>query len=162
MRCIGVDYGERRVGVSYGDEIGVATPLPAIVLPTEEERLQALAHLAKERRATDFVFGYPYNMDGSVGFKAKEVDAFIEKLGSYSDLPVHRIDERLTSKEASKAFPKGRDDELRRSGKIDSVAATLILQDYLNQVVALPEYSEEEYNEYEEEYDEEYDEGYER
>lgn len=140
MRCIGVDYGERRVGVSYGDEIGVATPLPAIVEATEPERLQALANLVAERKATDLVFGYPYNMNGSIGFKAKEVDAFVEKLKPYVDLPVHRIDERLTSREASKAFPKGRDDELRRSGKIDSVAATLILQDFLNQHVELPEY----------------------
>ncbi|MBC2605640.1 Holliday junction resolvase RuvX [Pelagicoccus albus] len=140
MRCIGVDYGERRVGVAYGDEIGVATPLPAIVKATEAERIDALAELARQRRATAFVFGYPYNMDGSVGFKAKEVDAFIEKLLLKIQLPVHRLDERLTSVEASKSFPKGRNDELRRSGKIDSVAASLILQDYLNQNIALPEY----------------------
>lgn len=140
MRCIGVDYGERRVGVSFGDELGVAIPLSAIVLPSESERLAALVKIARERRATDLVFGYPYNMDGSVGFKAKEVDAFVVKLGELIDLPVHRIDERLTSREASKAFPKGRDDELRRSGKIDSVAATLILQDFLNQKIQLPEY----------------------
>lgn len=140
MRCIGVDYGERRVGVAYGDDIGVATPLPAIIEATEEARIQSLVTLAQERRATDFVFGYPYNMDGSVGFKAREVDAFIEKLLQRIDLPVHRLDERLTSVEASKAFPKGRDDELRRSGKIDSVAASLILQDYLSQNIQLPEY----------------------
>ncbi|MDQ8184436.1 Holliday junction resolvase RuvX [Pelagicoccus sp. SDUM812002] len=140
MRCIGVDYGERRVGVAYGDEIGVSTPLPAIVKATEAERIQELVELAKQRRATEFVFGYPYNMDGSVGFKAKEVDAFIEKLLRQIDLPVHRLDERLTSVEASKAFPRGRDDDLRRSGKIDSVAASLILQDFLNQNIELPEY----------------------
>lgn len=140
MRCIGVDYGERRVGVAYGDEIGVATPLPAIVEPSEPERIDALVELAKSRRATDLVFGYPYNMDGSVGFKAKEVDAFIAKLLEKICLPVHRLDERLTSVEASKAFPKGRDDDLRRSGKIDSVAASLILQDYLNQTIELPDY----------------------
>ncbi len=148
MRCIGVDYGERRVGVSFGDELGVAVPLPALTSPTEPERLQALAELVRQRRATDLVFGYPYNMDGSVGFKAREVDAFIEKLKRYVDLPTHRVDERLTSREASRAFPPGRDDELRRSGKIDSVAATLILQDFLNQHVELPDYdpySEEEY-----------------
>lgn len=140
MRCIGVDYGERRIGVAYGDELGVATPLPAIVKPTEEERIEALVALAAERRATDFVFGYPYNMNGSVGFKAKEVDSFIEKLTKLVALPIHRLDERLTSVEASKAFPKGRDDELRKSGKIDSVAASLILQDYLNQNISMPEY----------------------
>lgn len=153
MRCIGVDYGERRVGVAYGDEIGVATPLPAIVEDTEAERIEALVSLARERRATDFVFGYPYNMDGSVGFKAKEVDVFIDKLLQKIQLPVHRLDERLTSVEASKAFPKGRNDELRRSGKIDSVAASLILQDYLNQNVSLPEYDPyEEFDEAEEDY----------
>ena len=71
MRCIGVDYGERRIGVAYGDEIGVSTPLPAIVEATEGERIGALAALARQRRATDFVFGYPYNMDGSIGFNAR-------------------------------------------------------------------------------------------
>lgn len=146
MRCIGVDYGERRIGVSYGDELGVATPLVAIVHSTEAERLQALVDLAKERGATDIVFGYPYNMDGTIGFKAKEVDSFMEKLGKRIDLPTHKIDERLTSREAAKAFPKGRDDELRRSGKIDSVAATLILQDFLNQHVSLPDYRSEEFD----------------
>lgn len=140
MRCIGIDYGERRVGVSFGDELGVATPLPALVQATEAERLEALAALIRERRATDLVFGYPYNMNGSIGFKAREVDKFIEKLTARINLPTHRIDERLTSQEAAKAFPKGRDDELRRSGKIDSVAATLILQDFLDQRVVLPEY----------------------
>lgn len=152
MRCLGIDYGERRVGVSYGDEIGVATPLVAITHSTEAERIQALVELAKQRRVTDLVFGYPYNMDGSVGFKAREVDAFVEKLTALLPLPVHRIDERLTSREAAKAFPKGRNDELRRSGKIDSVAATLILQDFLSQNVVLPEYDP--YSEYDDERDE--------
>lgn len=143
MRCLGIDYGERRVGVSYGDEIGVATPLAALTQASPEERLLALVALAKERRVTELVFGYPYNMDGSVGFKAREVDAFIEKVVAALPLPVHRVDERLSSVEAAKAFPPGRNDELRRSGKIDSVSATLILQDFLNQRVALPEYDPE-------------------
>lgn len=140
MRCIGVDYGERRIGVAYGDEIGVATPLPAIVAPTEAERIRGLVDLAVQRRATDFVFGYPYNMDGTVGFKAKEVDAFVQKLLKEISLPVHRLDERLTSVEAAKAFPGGRNDELRRSGRIDSVAASLILQDYLDQTIEPPDH----------------------
>ena len=140
MRYLGIDYGERRVGVSYGDDIGVATPLPALTQEKEADRIAALIALAKERRVTDLVFGYPYNMNGTVGFKAREVDSFIEKVTALLALPIHRIDERLTSQEASKAFPKGRNDELRRSGKIDSVAATLILQDFLNQRIVLPEY----------------------
>ena len=140
MRCIGIDYGERRVGLSYGDDIGVATPLDAAVQESEAERIDYLVNLARERGATDLVFGYPYNMDGSVGFKAKEVDVFIEKVLAKIDLPAHRIDERLTSHVASKGFNKKRDDTLRRSGKIDSTAAALILQDFLDQRVVLPEH----------------------
>ncbi len=133
MRCIGIDYGEKRIGVAYGDELGVATPLQAITDKSEDDRLASLVSLINDRKATDLVFGYPYNMDGSIGFKAKEVDAFIEKTLRLINLPVHRIDERLTSHEASKGFSKKRDDALRRSGKIDSAAAALILQDFLSQ-----------------------------
>mgnify|MGYP006186077821 FL=1 len=140
MRCIGIDYGERRGGFSYGDEIGVATPVDAAVQDFEFERIDYLVKLARDRKATDLVIGYPYNMDGSVGFKAKEVDAFIEKILAKIDLPIHRVDERLTSHVASEGFSKKRDDALRRSGKIDSAAAALILQDFLDQRVALPEH----------------------
>lgn len=140
MRSIGIDYGERRVGLSYGDDIGVATPLDAAIEVAEIDRIEHIVRLAKERMATDLVFGYPYNMDGSIGFKAMEVDAFIEKVLQKISLPVHRIDERLTSNEASKGFKKGRDDNLRRSGKLDSAAATLILQDFLDQRISLPDY----------------------
>ena len=142
MRCIGIDYGEKRIGVSFGDDLGVATPLPAIRDGEAEDRLRRLSELISERRATNLVIGYPYNMDGSIGFKAREVDAFVEKLTALSPLPVHRIDERLTTHEASQYLKKGRDDELRRSGKVDSMAATLILQDYLNQSISLPDYDE--------------------
>lgn len=137
MRCLGIDYGERRVGLSFGDEIGVATPLPAIDAVDRTEGFPRLARLLAERRITDLVVGYPLNMDGSVGFKAKEVDAFIEELNRRFDLPVHRVDERLTTEEAKSRLPKGRDDALRRSGRIDSMAATLILQDYLDQHAGL-------------------------
>lgn len=126
--------------MSYGDEIGVAVPVDAAVEESEAERIDHIARLVQERKITDLVFGYPYNMDGSVGFKAKEVDAFIEKVQNAIDLPVHRIDERLTTQEASKGFKKGRDDALRRSGKLDSAAAALILQDFLNQRTSLPDY----------------------
>lgn len=133
MRCLGIDYGERRIGLSFGDEIGVATPLPALDAIERAEGFPGLGRLLAERRITDLVVGYPLNMDGSVGFKAREVDAFIEQLGTVFDLPIHRVDERLTTEEARARLPKGRDDALRRSGRIDSMAATIILQDFLDQ-----------------------------
>ena len=133
MRYLGIDYGERRIGLSYGDELGVATPLPALVDSRKTDRLEKLASVVVGRRITHIVLGYPYNMDGSVGFKAEEVDRFAQELTARFGLPIQRVDERLTSHEAAKFLKKGRDDELRRSGKLDSMAACLILQDYLDQ-----------------------------
>jgi putative Holliday junction resolvase len=135
MRILGIDYGERRIGLSYGDELGVAVPLPAAVDATAEARLARVVATARERRVTEFVVGYPYNMDGTAGFKAREVDAFIAQLTAELPLPVHRVDERLSTRAASEHLSKRRDDELRRSGRIDSMAACVILQDHLNQVL---------------------------
>jgi putative Holliday junction resolvase len=139
MRCLGIDYGARRVGVAYGDELGVATPLPALTSADEAVRWGALCALARERRATDLVVGYPFNMDGSAGFKAKEVDAFAARLRAELGLPVHLVDERLTSHEAESTIPPSRRRAVRASGIIDSRAATIILQDYLNQRLGLLE-----------------------
>jgi putative Holliday junction resolvase len=72
-------------------------------------------------------------MDGSVGFKAKEVDAFAAKLKAAFGLPVHLIDETLTSSEAESSIAKKDRRAVRDSGLIDSRAACLILQDYLNE-----------------------------
>lgn len=139
MRCLGIDYGERRIGLSWGDELGVAVPLPAATAPTAEARLAQVVQLARERRATALVVGYPYNMDGSVGFKAREVDAFIEKLTALAPLPVHRVDERLSTRAATEHLSKRRDDAMRRSGRVDSMAATVILQDFLDQHLPPPD-----------------------
>jgi len=138
LRCLGIDYGEKRIGLSYGDELGVATPLPAAVEATLEDRLIRLDCLVKERGITELVVGYPYNMDGSVGFKAKEVDVFIALLEERFGLPVHRVDERLTSHSAEQQLGLSgkRERQMRKTGIVDSAAATLILQDWLN--VRLP------------------------
>jgi putative Holliday junction resolvase len=72
-------------------------------------------------------------MDGTAGFKAKEVDAFAERLRAEFKLPVHLVDERLTSYEAESTIAKSKRRSVRASGVIDSRAATLILQDFLNQ-----------------------------
>ena len=133
MRCLGIDYGTKRVGLAQGDDIGVATPLPALVDADEAARWTKLGEVIKQRRITDLVLGYPYNMDGSVGFKAKEVDAFAAKLKAAFGLPVHLVDETLTSNEAESSIAKKDRRSVRDSGLIDSRAACLILQDYLDQ-----------------------------
>ena len=126
MRCLGIDYGTRRIGLGYGDDIGVATPLPALVQATPELRWLALGEIIVQRKITDLVLGYPYNMDGTVGFKAQEVDAFAEALKNSFGLPVHLIDERLTSFEAESSIAKHKRREVRASGLVDSRAATII------------------------------------
>ncbi|MCB1103342.1 MAG: Holliday junction resolvase RuvX [Opitutaceae bacterium] len=133
MRCLGIDYGTRRIGLGYGDDIGVATPLPALVQADAGQRWEELAKLVRDRRITDLVLGYPYNMDGTAGFKAKEVDAFAAELRERFGLPVHLVDERLTSYEAESTIAKGRRRDVRASGLVDSRAATIILQDFLDQ-----------------------------
>jgi putative Holliday junction resolvase len=133
MQCLGIDYGAKRVGLSFGDDICVATPLPALVDADSAKRWAALAALIKTRRITDLVLGYPINMDGSIGFKAKEVDAFAERLRSEFGLAVHLVDERLSSYEAESTIRKAKRREVRASGLVDSRAATIILQDFLNQ-----------------------------
>jgi len=133
MRCLGIDYGTRRIGLGYGDDIGVATPLPALVQADADQRWEELAKIVRERRITDLVLGYPYNMDGTAGFKAKEVDAFANELRARFGLPVHLVDERLTSYEAESTIAKGKRRDVRASGLVDSRAATIILQDFLDQ-----------------------------
>ncbi len=138
MRCLGIDYGTRRIGLSYGDELGVATPLPAIVDAAPEQRWSALKAVIAERKATDLVLGYPLNMDDTVGPKAKEAEALAARLKAEVGLPVHLVDERLTSYEAESTIAKAKRRDVRASGLIDSRAATLILQDFLNQRLPPP------------------------
>lgn len=138
MRCLGIDYGTKRVGLAQGDEIGVATPLPALTDADESVRWRKLGELIRQRRVTDLVLGYPYNMDGSVGFKAKEVDAFAARLKAEFGLPVHLVDETLTSAEAESSIAKKDRRAVRDSGLVDSRAACLILQDYLDQKLPPP------------------------
>ena len=142
MKILGLDYGHRRIGLAYADELGVAYPIEAAVEPTFEERL---AHIAREikRRGPDMLLvGYPYNMDGSVGGKAREVDEFVRTLEGRFGLPVETSDERLSSFQAESdlgMFSRGKGkksvaarQKYRRSGDIDSRAIALVLQDYLD------------------------------
>jgi putative Holliday junction resolvase len=132
MRCLGIDYGAKRVGLAQGDELGLATPLPALTESDPAKRWVSLCEIIRLRRITDIVIGYPLNMDETVGFKAKEVEAFANRLRAATGLPVHFVDERLTSYEAESSIAKNKRRDVRASGIIDSRAAAIILQDFLN------------------------------
>ena len=132
MNCLGIDWGEKRIGLSFGDALGIAIPIPAAVEASEEARFEHIQAVISEREIKHLVVGMPYNMNGSTGFKAKEVMVFIEKLKTRFELPVSTVDERLTSHQVEQQL-KAQNRKLdRRSGEVDSRAASLILQDYLD------------------------------
>jgi putative Holliday junction resolvase len=133
MRFLGIDYGTRRIGLAAGDELGIATPMPALVEAEAGARRRALAAVMKTRRIDEIVLGHPLNMDGTAGFKAKEIEAFAEELRAEFGLPVHLVDERLTSHIAESGMNQKQLREIRAKGIIDSRAAAVILQDYLDQ-----------------------------
>jgi len=141
MNYLGIDYGEKRIGLSFADELKIAVPLPPAIKKTLKERLETISKTIKEKNITAIVIGYPYNMDGTIGFKAKEVDQFIKELERHFILPIYKIDERLSSHQAEfdiaslglKSKSKSIKDRqnARKTGDLDSRSAALILQDFL-------------------------------
>ncbi|MDR2812220.1 MAG: Holliday junction resolvase RuvX [Puniceicoccales bacterium] len=133
MNYLGIDYGTKRLGLSVGDgELKIAVPIEAIRVTTWENVGRKIAEIVKFRQIHKIIVGYPINMNGTVGAKAKEVDCFIRLLERFVAIPMERMDERLTSENVGDLRKRsGRNRQnLRKSGAIDSAAAVLILQDY--------------------------------
>lgn len=133
MNYLGIDWGEKRIGLAQADELGIALPLPAAIAASKKERMRHIEAMIQQRKAEALVVGYPLNMDGSVGFKAKEVDIFINELEKRFGLPVHRVDERLSSHSVEQGLRGQKKKPSRQSGEIDSRAAALILQDFIEE-----------------------------
>ena len=130
---LGVDYGTKRIGLAWADDLGVALPIGAIAGVELDGCLHDLGKEIKQRNIHQIVIGYPLHMDGKVGKRAQEVDLFIRTLKKTFALPVHRVDERLTSLAAEEAIgKKAKTKKGIKSGKVDATAACLILKDFLN------------------------------
>ncbi|MFI3291011.1 MAG: Holliday junction resolvase RuvX [Opitutales bacterium] len=142
MNILCLDYGEKRVGLSYSDELGIALPLPAAIEATLEDKIEHIRREVKLKKTELILVGYPYNMNGSIGFKAREVDGFIERLKKeFPDMKFDTTDERLSSFQAQMDldnFSKSHKKSLkakkqhRKSGDIDSRSSALILQEYID------------------------------
>ena len=126
---LGIDYGTKRIGLAWADELEVAFPLGAIDGVESKGCWEQLSKVVEARGVTVFVVGYPLHMDGEVGSRAKEVDSFAERLREKFGLPVSKVDERLTSLAAEEALGKKANP---KDGKIDATAASLILKDFLD------------------------------
>ncbi|HET9318021.1 MAG TPA: Holliday junction resolvase RuvX [Vicinamibacteria bacterium] len=133
MRVLGLDVGDRRIGVALSDETGVlASPLSTLQRVGPRKDLKAIVALVREHGAGAVVVGLPYNLDGTIGPQAEKVRAFAEALEPAVKVPVRFWDERLTSVEAEEILAEREVPWQRRKGLVDQVAAVLILQGYLD------------------------------
>lgn len=141
MKILGLDYGHKRIGLAYADELGVAYPIQAAVESNFEDRLRHIESEIKNRKPDMLLVGYPYNMDGTPSKKMEEVDEFIAVLKQRFGLDVDTSDERLSSFQAESdlaGFSKKNKKSIasrqkyRRTGDLDSRAIALVLQDYVD------------------------------
>ena len=131
---LGLDYGTKRIGLALAEELGIALPMGTIPGVDFPGWMGEMKRVVKERKVQELVIGYPIHMDGAVGKRANEVDVFISELAKMFRLPVHRVDERLTSVAAAESIQrkfKGKKGRKPVDGRIDATAASLILRDFL-------------------------------
>ena len=129
MVILGVDLGKARTGVAVCDKSELlASPVEVV----NEHNRERVAQLAKERRAEQIVVGLPRNMDGSEGESAQNARAFGAELAEKTGLPVDFSDERGTTITAHGFLNETNTRGKRRKATVDAVAATIILQDYLD------------------------------
>lgn len=134
LRILAVDHGTKRIGLAMTDELGLVLPLPLLASEGDEPAAARIAELAKERGVAKVLVGLPINMDDTHGPAAQKVEKFcalIERGLEGSGIVVIRRDERLTSWEAEATLSAGGVHPMNRKGKIDTIAAQLILRDYL-------------------------------
>jgi putative Holliday junction resolvase len=133
-RVLGIDFGEKRLGLALSDESRtLASPLAVYERKDLQSDLRFLRDLILRYQITEIVLGLPLNMDGSLGPKAQQVLEFKRALEESLKLPVHTFDERFTTAEAERALLEANMSRHQRKAKRDALAAVLILQGYLQQ-----------------------------
>lgn len=136
MRILGIDFGERRIGLALSDPTGtIAQPLDAIVRRRGKRApVQALLERIEANDVREIVVGLPLSLTGDDTEWTREVREFAAKLATRSGRPVHLVDERLTSVAAERAVRSLglRRRERERKDRVDTAAAMLILQSHLD------------------------------
>ena len=133
MRILGIDLGEKRIGISISDELGItAQGLPTIKSANEIEDLKNIKEIIDQYGVEKIVLGLPINMNGSLGEQAKKAISFAEKLKSSFQLPVELEDERLTTSKAEKFLIETDRSRKKRKKVIDKMSAIIILQSFLD------------------------------
>jgi len=131
-RILGLDVGDRRIGIAISDAFAhTAQPLLTLTRSNRRNDLRMLERLIRKHEIAEIVIGHPLHMSGDLSPQAAKTAAFAELLRSEFALPIHLIDERLTTTEAHRHLDTA-EYGARRKSVIDQVAAVLILQSFLD------------------------------
>ena len=136
MRVMGLDYGSKTIGVAISDPLGLTAQGIEIIRREEENKLRKslrrIEELIEEYQVEEIVLGFPKNMNNTVGERAEKSLEFKEMLEKRTGLPVIMWDERLTTVAADKTMMEAGIRRENRKDYVDMIAATLILQGYLD------------------------------
>ena len=134
MRYLGLDLGSRTLGVAVSDKTGLIASNYTVIRHNEEydKLIEDVKKLVDELEIDTVVLGFPKNMNNTIGPKGELSLEFKEKLEKTIDIPIYLQDERLSTKSALDTLIKGDVSRKNRKKVVDSLAATIILQSYLD------------------------------
>ena len=133
-RILGIDFGEKRIGLAVSDPEGrLAVPLETVRRTSDAQAIRQITDIALQQEVECLVVGDPLNLDGSRGPAAARASSFARQLAAESGLPVEMTDETLTSVEAEEKLREVGIDPRRHPEKVDATAAQILLQQYLTE-----------------------------
>ncbi len=133
MRCLGLDLGDKRIGIAISDELGItAQGLQTLARRHLQADMAALRALVETYGVTEIVVGMPRNMDGSYGERAAITEQFMAALEVACQRPCIPWDERLTSRQADRVLRSAKQHRRQPKSVRDRMAAQLILQSYMD------------------------------
>ena len=133
MRILALDVGDKRIGLALSDPTGLlASPLTAIKLGKSVSARTEVLRLAAEHGVGQILVGMPLSMSGRRGPQAGRVAAFVRELSGRTDIPVTSLDERLSTVQAERLLRASGVEPSRDRARVDSAAAAVLLQSYLD------------------------------
>ena len=130
MVVLGLDFGTKKIGIAVGQtQTSQASPLTTLAMVQQRPDWDAIERLINEWKPQTLVVGLPFNMDDTPTHLTERINRFGRQLEGRYRLPVHMVDERLTSREARREFGPALD----KSGGIDAFAAKLIIETWLSE-----------------------------